>query len=83
MARLSIEQVEMRYPSSSTERPPYLSIQGERETKQVRFLYNTINVVTTIHIVQNITTNIIFDLVVLNISCLLSYILSSFRFHCF
>ena len=43
MPRLNIEQVEMRYPSNSTDRPPYFSIKNDRETKQVRFLYNTIN----------------------------------------
>lgn len=56
MARLSIEQVEMRYPSSSTERPPYFSIKGDRETKQVRFLYNTINDIY-FDIVHEVTVN--------------------------
>lgn len=33
----------MRYPSATGEKIPYFSIKGDRQTKQVRFLYNTIN----------------------------------------
>ena len=42
MNRLSISDVELRYPSQS-DRVPYFSIKNDRESKQVRFLYNTIN----------------------------------------
>lgn len=42
MSRLSVEQVELKYPGQG-ERVPYFSIKNDRESKQVRILYNTIN----------------------------------------
>lgn len=42
MGRLSVSDVEMKYPSQG-EKIPYFSLKNDRETKQIRFLYNTIN----------------------------------------
>lgn len=41
--RLSVSDVELRYPSQSQERAKYFSIKEDRGTRRVRFLYNDLN----------------------------------------
>lgn len=43
MGRLGVNDVELNYPSSSGNRVPFFKIKNDRETKQIRFMYNTIN----------------------------------------
>lgn len=42
MARLSANDVELIYPSSNANRCDWFGIKGDKQTKQVRILYNTI-----------------------------------------
>lgn len=41
--RLSVADVELRYPSQSAERAKYFSIKEDRGTRRIRFLYNDLN----------------------------------------
>ena len=54
--RLSLQQIELRYPSASGDRVPYFSLKNDKETRQVRFLYNTINDIY-FDIVHEVTVN--------------------------